>query len=401
LIRIEDRVWAAWREAGEEGDPASILMKLSLVHDGRSAVRDVRESVFAILEPHYARLEASREHDPARPGEWEWLGMPDGVLLLISDCDLFEEMMGELVAGLQCRGIEGVLDVHDWPRLPPAPAMGHILSCHLRVRGRRTHEVGGNRPVFMWRPDLDAHGVAVAAVERWCKQLGGQAAYEIRKSTIGPFPIDFHDDATLPFHEAFTDNGDGELRGATGEEWRQVGVSAYVGGIGLAIGSADLDVGTWRTPLEELTTLLRDNADALAYAYVRRSRMASKFDDPLDRDWPPRPGNRPRGGGFTDRSFEDVFAPDAFAVQLLGEGYAGRIPDTIGYRREEVGEAGTLLEHVDLPAWFDAPFVPDGRLPDPAEPPPVVLADARAELEPILYRPGALHQGGHTDSPDL
>jgi hypothetical protein len=174
-----------------------------------------------------------------------------------------------------------------------------------------------------------------------------------------------------------------------------------VGGLGLAVGGADLDAGRWERALDELTSLLRENADMLAYAYIRRGSRTAVFGDRLDRDWPKRPNPRPRGGGWTSEAFEDVFAPDAFAVQLLGAGYAGRVRDSPSYRQEPVGERATLLEHLDLPAWFDAPFVPYGRRHDPDEPLPPVLAKARAELEPILYSPGALSRAGYADVPDL
>jgi hypothetical protein len=119
----------------------------------------------------------------------------------------------------------------------------------------------------------------------------------------------------------------------------------------------------------------------------------------LSHDWPHRAGSKPRGAGFTRQAFEDLYAPDAFGVQLLGPGYAGRLPESANWREERVGSASVLLEHVDLSEWFDAPFVPRGQLLAPADQPepPAVLAQARIELAPILHSPGVLARAGYPD----
>jgi hypothetical protein len=89
-------------------------------------------------------------------------------------------------------------------------------------------------------------------------------------------------------------------------------------------------------------------------------------------------------------------------VQLLGPGYAGRVPESPAWRQESMDSAAVLLEHVDLPAWFDAPFVPfrnrAWRVERPQ--PPAVLARARVELAPILYSPGVLSRAGYADAED-
>jgi hypothetical protein len=122
------------------------------------------------------------------------------------------------------------------------------------------------------------------------------------------------------------------------------------------------------------------------------------LDPSLSYDWPHRAGAEPRGAGFTPQAFEDLYAPDAFGVQLLGPGYAGRLPDSAAWRAEPVGSACVLLEHVDLPAWFDAPFVPLRQILATADrPEPPVLAQARVELAPILYSPGVLAVAGYPD----
>jgi hypothetical protein len=72
------------------------------------------------------------------------------------------------------------------------------------------------------------------------------------------------------------------------------------------------------------------------------------------------------------------------------------VPNVPAWRIDRVGEASALLEHADLPAWFDEPFVPF-RYRAPHVDAPPVLVRARVELAPILYFPGVLRRGRYTD----
>jgi hypothetical protein len=395
VIHVHDRVWSGWREAVAEGDEPSILLRLTPMSDPSAAVRAVREVVSEMVDARLEQLRGSEEREPASPGEWEWFGVPGGVLLLVSDCDLFEEMMSALVDAMQRRAVEGVLDVHEWPASATARPSGNVLSCHLRVRGRRISFEPPDLPWFSWEPDREAHAELVTAVASWCKSLGERASYEITKTTLGPIPIDYSDDAAEALREAARDERDGRLRGATKATWREVGVGAYIGGIGLAAGGVELDAGGWRPALDDLTQLLRENGHLLAYARVKPDRRPGVLDFTLEHDWPTRPNYAPRAGGNTREAFEDV------PVQLLGPGYAGRIPETPSYRREHLSGSSTLLEHVDLAAWFDHPFAPSDGQSDSPDTLADVLARARTELQTILYTPGALNRAGYTDLPGL
>ena len=154
-----------------------------------------------------------------------------------------------------------------------------------------------------------------------------------------------------------------------------------------------MEAGGWRRALAELTEMLREHAELLAYGCIKHgsavtyARLGSslRYDRPPRRDLPLRDAHRPG-----NEAFEDAYAPDAFGVQLLGPGYAGRVPDSPAWRQQRVGSASVLLEHIDLPAWFEAPFVPCGSTNGELTEPPAVLAQARAELAPILYTPAVL-----------
>jgi hypothetical protein len=125
------------------------------------------------------------------------------------------------------------------------------------------------------------------------------------------------------------------------------------------------------------------------YGFVKRgsNRPAAELATSLAQDWPPVPHSDPYTLG--SQPFEDEFAPDAFGVQLLGPGYAGRVPDRPSWRQEPVGPDAVILEHVDPEAWFARPFVEFGGRRSPTLPPlppvPDVLARAREDLAPILF----------------
>jgi hypothetical protein len=239
----------------------------------------------------------------------------------------------------------------------------------------------------------------VAVAERWCKQLGERASYALTKS-IGPVPVEFDQRAVEGLLEGPIDNVHSRFVGVGDDEYRQIGLGP-VGGVGLLVGGAGIAEEGWRAALTDLTGVIRANAELIAYGYIRRGWSGGLFSDPSGADWPLRPDSEPRAAGWTSEAFQDVFAPDAFPIQLLGSGYSGRVPDARVYRLERIGDASVMLEHVDLPGWFDAPFVPYGQHPPSNEPPPAVLAEARRELAPILYTPRALSRAGYADLPDL
>jgi hypothetical protein len=92
--------------------------------------------------------------------------------------------------------------------------------------------------------------------------------------------------------------------------------------------------------------------------------------------------------GLSHHIYEDVLAPDAFGAQLLGPGYAGRIPVGEKWERVDIGDGASLLLHRDPAAWFGVPLPPitelDSYRPDPAYPTPDVILRAREELAGIL-----------------
>ncbi|MDQ5821474.1 MAG: hypothetical protein M3540_08545, partial [Actinomycetota bacterium] len=138
-----------------------------------------------------------------------------------------------------------------------------------------------------------------------------------------------------------------------------------------------------------LRAFCRSAAPWAVYGFAKRgSRRIDAELGSLYMDWVPVPhrsANSPRGGAYEDR-----LAPDAFGVQLLGEGYRGWVPDGPDWVQARVGAKAVLVEHRDLEAWFDGRFVPFGghslaSLLSGTVPIPDLVARARQDFKPVLF----------------
>jgi hypothetical protein len=149
----------------------------------------------------------------------------------------------------------------------------------------------------------------------------------------------------------------------------------------IIVGQVDMETG-WPPMVARLREFLLAHHEQMVYAFVRRGedRASARYGASLARDWPARPGFM-AAAGF-EGAFEERWAPDAFAVQLLGPGYANRIPVGPSWKHTAAGDC-SLVEHVTPAAWFAQPFVPTGTLPE-AAPIPDVLAAARSDFHDIL-----------------
>jgi hypothetical protein len=398
LVRIAERVWPAWREAAAQWDEPSLLVLFSPTGDRDDAAAALREVVLEVQDAFDAEFARSGMVDPPLTGEWNWVRVPDGVLVQVVECDILEDVLPAVAAALERRGVEGEFDLRERPTAATPPITAHMLECRVRVRGERLRR---EERTYRWQADPAAHEAILAAGERWCRQRGASANQSLSVSTVPPVPVEPDEEVLGRMLDEVVHGMHVAVSAVTADEFRSVMARPHAGGVSLVVGGAWLEAGEWPLALAELTGLLRVHADFLAYGYIRRGWAVQDalLDPSLPYDWPRRPDYEPRGIGFAREAFEDVYAPDAFGVQLLGSGYAGRVPEVPTWQAERVGEAPTLLEHADLPAWFDEPFVPFRQRVAYAEA-PEVLARARVELAPILYTPGVLKQGGYAEDLD-
>jgi hypothetical protein len=396
VVDIAERIWSAWRENAEHDTEWYLELLLSAVGDNVEAERALGESVLEVQRVYADEPPRADERDPPSPGEWDWLRVSDGVLVTITECDRFDSVLREVAAGLERRGISGAFDLWEQPPGVPPPRKAPLLECRVRVGGQRLRR--GPRD-YRWQADPDAYEVVLAAADRWCRQQPDRAAHSLSVGTIGWVAIKAHEDVRHRMRDAVDGGRGARLAAVAGDEFRAVAAHTS-GGISLVVGGSAVDGDRWRRELAELTGVLREHADLLAYGHVMRGWQVSAalLGDPLSYDWPSRADDRPRGIGFTAEAFDDLYAPDAFGVQLLGPGYADRLPDSAAWQANPVGSSAVLLEHVDPPAWFEAPFVPfDQQLRPEDRPQPEFLTRGRAELAPILYSPGVLSRAGYLD----
>jgi hypothetical protein len=117
---------------------------------------------------------------------------------------------------------------------------------------------------------------------------------------------------------------------------------------------------------------LRLVGDDVVYGFVRRV-PPSGARERLRRSW------------LDATAHEDHLVPDAFPIQLLGPGYAGRVPAGDDWRATALSEDRVLLEHVDPAAWFDE-LTLEEALAGESMPRQVVVERARASFTDLLFQ---------------
>jgi hypothetical protein len=398
-VTIAERIWPAWRERSAEEAEWQLLLLFVPAADGAGAERALLESVREIAEAFEAEAARSGDPDPPFVGEWSTARIPAGVAVHVTECDVFDRVLPDLAAALARRGLAGTIDLWEPPPAVRPPTRAPMLACHIRIRGERVHREDS---WYTWAADRDAWVALVAAAEGWSRGRSPFVASSLRIGTAGTFALAADEDVLERIEDAVERATPATLNTLDGDSFRcmHVGVT---GALALVIGGGVVDRGQWREPLAALVGFLRDQADHIAYAYVRRGWAVATtlVGAPLLEDWPRRPDEHPGGAGSTKVAFEDLYAPDAFGVQLLGPRYTERVPtDLDGWRLEPV-RGSTLVEHVDADAWFDCAFVPFGQFTVEPAPAPELLRAARADLAPVLYTRGVLAKHGFADMGDL
>lgn len=397
MIHVADELWSAWQSRREQQEEPELEM-LFVPAEDRDGVAD---AVSAAIRDTQRQYEERTSADPPFVGEWSWLAVSSGVLIQVIECEDLEHVLPAIGTALDRRGVAGRFTLWDGSHAPELPLVSDFVECRIRVRGDRERR---EPRMYVWHADDEARRAVLVAADAWCRQLGPAALYALRVSTLGPVAINAAEPVVARMSDALRESSHAELSGTSGDDYRAVAARPAAGGVSLLAGIAGCDEEARETLVTGLVDVLRDQADAIAYGFVRRGwdLRLGLVSDGLGYDWPRRPDDEPRGLGFAPHSFEDVFAPDAFAVQLLGPGYEGRIPDHPTWRVERVGAASTLVQHAEPEAWFAAPFAPKGNRLSPGEGSvPEVLAQARTDLAPVLYRPGVLHSAGCAPESDL
>ncbi len=312
----------------------------------------------------------------------------DGVVLeILEGPDDFQGLVARIVDGLQRRGIEGCFEVLESTAVGELPERIPLLECRMRLVGERYFQRG----CALWRADPDALWRVVQDAARWCLETPPVRGASMLVGVASRVAVDPDTNLESSLRDAIehVDVHTFDFASAGIDRFRVAAVDPFGGRVTLIEASETLgQKGRWRGPVADMRSFFRSHANRLVYGFVKHGSSlngGARAGRSLAGDWPLRTGVDPRFQLGTP--FENEWAPDAFAIQLLGPGYAGRVPHEKHWQATVLGADVVLLEHHELTGWFDTPFVPFGGYggADLAPQPPPLLEQARADFRDILF----------------
>jgi len=270
--------------------------------------------------------------------------------------------------------------LYELPHVERPPKLTDLLETRLRVNGERVpqgyHQRWAADPEGLWR-------VAAAGVG-WCLENPPDRGVTLQVRTLPPLPVRPADDAGALLREGLASAeslGNVVLRNIDAHRFRSLAVEPSAGRVTLIDGGSAIHGDGWVDAVRELADFVRATSRDLVYGFVKRGSFTEEAEAGwlLTRDRP-QPAPSKRG-----EAFEDRYVPDAFGIQLLGPGFAGRIPAGPDWRQTELDSDRVLLEHRDLNAWLRGPRLEDA-LKGVTQPNADLLAAARADFASILFR---------------
>ena len=285
-----------------------------------------------------------------------------------------------------------------------------LLECHLRVGGERCVYVApselelaeklGRQPpsgAVRWFPDPDDLLLGIEAGLAWIANPPSPGPWRVLVAGDWQTALSVDEARSRVAAAALSDKRfPVAVWWESASVFRLMKVALGTGDISLVEGGAALADGGWEQPYEALLEQLR-SADAWAvYGYIKRGRRPiDVLHSALTYDWVP--ALHYGSYNLTNNVYEDVLAPDAFGVQLLGSGYERRIPSDPEWEQLDLENRATLVVHRDPEAWFGQPLPPvtpeDFIARDPAYPTPEVLVQARETFAAILQTFDLIRKG--------
>jgi hypothetical protein len=312
--------------------------------------------------------------------------------------------LGALSRALEGCGVDGRLVAHtpepEAVHTPLAERDEELLECHVRVRGERRlytpeHELqlAARRgreppdPVVRFFPDDAALHAGIEAALDWVASPPDGADLW----SFGDAP--HRDVCEVRAHIAAALAAAVDRSHVLATAWwesdasfRMMAVWPGTGDVSFVEGGTRLAAGDWRPAYAALLEALQAASDWGSYGLIKRGRQPAQAGRSLTYDWVP--ALHYGSYNLAHHPYEDVLAPDAFGAQLLGSGYAGRIPSGSEWERIDLESDVVLLLHRDPAAWFGVPLPPvtpdDFIRRDPSFPTPEVLLRAREDLAKIL-----------------
>jgi hypothetical protein len=377
-------VWERWRALSADSSKPWVALLFSPELETEVARQKLAEAVSRVV----SQFEQGHEDlpggvDEVSAGAWNLASVPEGVLLTVGEkCGAFELLLERVVAELERGGLTGSFDLYELPQVPRPPKLTDLLEVRLRVNGERLPQ--GYH--YRWAADFEALRRVATAGARWCLRDRADSGVTLQVRTLPPLPVRAADDVNALLREELSSAeilGTVVLRNIGADRFRSLAVEPSAGRVTLVDGGSPIHGDGWQEAVPELAELIRATSRELVYGFVKRGSFTHEAEagTSLDRDWPQQQSGASRRG----EAFEDRYVPDAFGIQLLGPGFADRVPVGADWRQERLDGDRVLLEHRELDAWLRGPRLEDalkGITPPSTE----ALAGARADFAPILFR---------------
>lgn len=383
-VAVAEPVWERWRVLSEQTTKPWVALLFSCELDREVALSELAAAVNQVV----SEFERTQDNLPdgveeVGAGAWNLAKVPEGVMLTVGEkCEAFELLLGRVTAELERAGVAGAFDLYDVPQVSRPPKLTDLLELRMRVTGERV-PLGNYKQ--RWAADPEALWRVVSAGVRASLDNQADRGVSLTVRTLPPLPVRASDDVEALLREGITQaEGLGTiiLRSIGGTRFRSLAVEPSWGRVTLVDGGSALHGDGWVAAARELTDLIRATSGDLVYALVKRGSFPHGAEGGRlpDRDGPP-----PTGLSQLAQPFEDEYVPDAFGIQLLGPGFAGRIPSGSDWIQTPLDRERVLLEHRDLEGWLRGPRLEEA-LKGIAPPDSDLLATARADFAPLLFR---------------
>jgi hypothetical protein len=383
VVEIDPQIWTEWRERSETSMKAMIQMLYTSDQDPVADTRRVRSVVKRVVSAFDAIQESLPDgQDPVGAGAWSVNKTADGTLITAGNkCDAFEPLLTEIISRLDRNATAGSghLELYFSPEPPRLPELTEHVQARLRVSGQPPEPDQSNR----WFADNQAVRRVTKTVVRWCMTLRPDVAITVEQLHQPARTVTRAESAEVIMDDLITTATWPTLTVIAADRYRSVVVSGPDGRVTAIEGGQTINQDTGRGAITSLRQLMISVADDLIYGYIKGGSWLEEAR--LDTLGQRGNGPYPRlAHGHPASMHEDRFAPDAFAIQLLGPDYRDRVPASPDWNTTELSNGRTLVEHRTPEAWF-APLTIEQALTGKTQPPLHLLAQARHDLADLLY----------------
>jgi hypothetical protein len=357
-VKLPKRVLERWRELSADSSKVRIELLLTSELDPVAATQLLSRTVTRVVHAFDARHAAVPPGvDEPFAGEWDVARVPEGAMLIGGyKSDAFEELLQAIVEDLGREGVRGTLDLYALPEVPSPPAGIGVIEARVRVLGRRVVN-GRDR----WAANRAALDRVLRTATRWCLEARPDGGVRLQRGAMPALLVRRCDSPYGRLRDVMGDAGWTTLRSVGNERFRGATVAPDEGRVTIVEGGPVVHRAGWRPSVAAATEFLRAVSADVVYGFTRL--QTSRLDAV---------------------AHEERFAPDAFAIQLLGPGYAARIPAGEDWRQTQLGAGRVLLEHTDPAPWFDE-ITLEEALAGESVPRRGVVERARSDFAPILF----------------